>query len=357
VPDDAGAFWERREAALACGQPAEKLSPQLHIERVARRILEGHYGLAWSRAASRAARAIIEGTPSIRSVISSHPPIGVHLSAMQFARAYRLRWIADFRDPVRYGAGRVSRWCTKSLEQRIFHRADAIIANTEAAADRWRRMFPWAERKIHVIWNGFDPDEEQSALPLPARPERWLVHAGSLYHNRNANVVVAALARLRDRKAPQAERVRIVLAGVVDKTAGVDEGVHSAAIADGWLEMSGSPIPRDQADRLVREAHGLLLLQPQSANQVPAKLFQYLCIGRPILAVAPRRSPIEWILGNAGVPFVCIHPDDPEEETDRKLLAYLDHPPAITPANEWFRTSFDGRRQTEHLASLLAGNQ
>src|SRR5207253_11020160 len=47
--------------------------------------------------------------------------------------------------------------------------------------------------------------------------------------------------------------------------------------------------------------------------QVPAKLYEYLGVGRPVLALAPERGPILEILEQSGVSGKVCDPDDPEK--------------------------------------------
>jgi hypothetical protein len=141
--------------------------------------------------------------------------------------------------------------------------------------------------------------------------------------------------------------------GWADPGTAADETLHERAIAQGWLEMTRRPIPREQAMQLTAQADGLVLLQPQSAVQVPAKLFEYVRIGRPILALAPPNSSIEWILNNSGIPYVCIHDEDPPAVADEKLLRFLALPNTPVKANRWFEENFDARKQTQQLAELI----
>jgi hypothetical protein len=88
--------------------------------------------------------------------------------------------------------------------------------------------------------------------------------------------------------------------------------------------------------------------------QVPGKLFEYLRMGRPILAYVVRDSPVERILQRAGVPFVCIYPEHSPEETERRLLAYvrtLNGPP--TGHSQWFEETFEASRQAATLGALI----
>jgi hypothetical protein len=142
----------------------------------------------------------------------------------------------------------------------------------------------------------------------------------------------------------------------VDAKAGLDSALYDEAERDGWLEVRPA-VPKGESQRMMEEADGLLLVQPQSNIQVPGKLFEYVCIGRPILALVPQRSAVEQILEKAGVPYVCVYADDEMEAVDRKLLAFLRLPTAPTLYNAWFRNNFNAEYQAEQLAAIIGAIQ
>ena len=95
-------------------------------------------------------------------------------------------------------------------------------------------------------------------------------------------------------------------------------------------------------------------LSESGATQVPAKLFEYVRIGRPILAVTTLGSPAERLLQRSGIPYCSIYPDDRVEDIDQKILHFLSVPTEPVVANEWFWKEFDAVPQTQRLASLIA---
>ena len=240
------------------------------------------------------------------------------------------------------------------LERRTFRKASAVVANVEAAASMWRRQFPWAQPKLHVIYNGFDPEDVPHARDLPARAHKLIVHAGALYHGRNPNVW---LNRWRDcaRQGRRRRRRRAFFCSAQPtRRPGSTKRCLSKHSSEGWLELRPQ-VPRAEAQRLLEEADALLLVQPQSNVQVPGKLFEYMCIGRPIVALVQRASAVEDILLKADARHVCIYTDDSAETADAKMLEFLRLPNTATAPNEWFQTSFNARQQTAELAKIIDG--
>jgi len=108
-----------------------------------------------------------------------------------------------------------------------------------------------------------------------------------------------------------------------------------------------------EAQRITEEADGLLLLQPQTQAMVPGKLFEYICVGRPILALVKPQSAVEAILSQAGVPYVCIYADDNPDAVDEKLLRFLQLPSNPVRYSDWFETNFNAYAQTDQLAEII----
>src|SRR5581483_980846 len=157
-------------------------------------------------------------------------------------------------------------------------------------------------------------------------------------------VIVESLRRLRASGTAEAMQAKILLLGPIDAKTGLDQGLYESAQREGWLEMQAW-VPRTEAQRVLEEAEMLFLVQPQSDVQVPGKLFEYICIGRPVLALVPRQSAIENILAKSGIPHVCVYGDDGPDVADRKMLEFLRLPSTPAAPSEWFRTNFNAEEQ------------
>lgn len=354
IPDHVGELWERPRRQRG------KLPLAAQWERAMRKFFfPAATGLAWARLAARSACALADRRRHApTAILSSYPPLGVHLAAWRVARQRQLPWVADFRDPITVGQLRhlfspLQSSAYALLERGIFHRAQAIVVSTDETAEAYCKAYPFAAPKIHVIPNGFDPAEPLSALPIPERPYRLLAHAGALYAGRNPNLILESLARLRAAQDREACRTQLLLVGEATADAGLAEPLLRAATREGWVELIPRRIPRSEAHQILRQADGLLLLQPQTQLEVPAKLFEYLCIGRPVLALVPRHSAVEAILRRAGIPFCCVYPDDSPESVDVAISAFLRLPSTPVQPSPWFQERFNTIAQTRQLAQLL----
>jgi hypothetical protein len=329
-------------------------------ERALRKLLlPGVVGVRWSRLAFQAARSFLHSNPGVQvTVFSTYPPLGAHLAAFQLARSEDLPWIADFRDPMADNPGqpflkRHQRQIYSWMERCILKTATIAIANTDAVAEKWRRASPERLDHIQLIWNGFDPEDRVKSLPLPDREYQVISHIGELYQGRSVTALLESIARLIEARRLAASRVRIQLVGSFLSESVPGPEFLRRAHAEGWLELIPKRIPHREALAIAQTSDGLLLVQPHSSVQVPGKLFEYLQIGRPVLAYIVRDSPIERILQHSGVPYCCVYADSAPEEMDRAVESFFALRGQYQPANAWFESNFDARVQTEALERLI----
>jgi glycosyltransferase involved in cell wall biosynthesis len=328
-------------------------------ERAVRKLLlPGVLGTRWAYDASRAARQFLHAHPGARATIfSTFPPLGAHFAAWQLARKEGIPWIADFRDPLAGGGAdggnRLQRALFDRLERMVVESADLVIANTDAVAEQWKRQYAWQAGKIHLIWNGFDPEARIIPQPLPVRDYKVLSHVGALYAGRTVAPLLESIDRLIGRGRISAGEIRVRLFGYAHPSSLPAPDFIERARGRGWLELATTSVSQEEARHIAETAEALLLIQPQSGVQAPGKLFEYLQIGRPILAFVQRNSPSERILSRSGVPYRCIYPDLDPGEMDAAMAEFLTLRSDAASASEWFQEQFDARRQTQTLAALI----
>lgn len=125
------------------------------------------------------------------------------------------------------------------------------------------------------------------------------------------------------------------------------------AYAQGWLDPP-LEVSKQEARRITESSDGFLLIQPQTAVQVPGKVFQYLTTGHPILAFLQRGSPTERIFERSGVPHRCVYPGSSDAAIDDAVAAFFDLPSRAVQPSPWFEQQFDAARQTEDLDRAIS---
>ena len=265
------------------------------VERFGRKLIWGNaLKPRWSLSASKAARSFLKRRSGSQvTIVSSAPPAATHLVALSLAASSNLKWIADFRDPVAPLPGNgmsIHGIIARCFVRLVMERTDLVIANTDAMQQAWFDRYSGLDGRTRVIWNGFDPEDVIATYPLPKREQKVLSHVGELYGGRDLRPVLHAVGRLLDSNRLTERSILVRQIGVANKEELPAPEFLRKAEAEGWFQNNG-PVSPGEARSMALESDGLLLIQPHTAIQVPAKLFDYLRMGRPILAYVVRDSP------------------------------------------------------------------
>lgn len=294
-----------------------------------------------------------------RTMLSTSPPLGSHLLALWLKRRLGVRWIADFRDPLCGNPFRGEKvlhaWVDALMEKAIFKHADILIANTDRLLDDWKRRYPQHASKMRVLWNGLDPDETLAARPIPPRSHRILGHVGHFYGNRHPGMVIESLKRLISKGQLQPGTVQFVQQGFIGGTFDECTALREEMKKMGVLVENHTVVPKEEARRILSEVDWPVLIDypDEKPLRLPAKLFEYVRIGRPMLVCTTAGSPLDGLLAECGIPNTRLYYGSPEDEIDAKVAAFLKLPPDPVPMSESFARRFDGRLQTGELAHLL----
>ncbi len=319
-------------------------------------LVRGDLALGWSDAAYQAGvKFLDQHRDRSITILSSAPPLGTHLAAWRLASRSGRKWIADFRDPIVSPAGEPAVLASVApvVERQILRAADMVLANTDSMLNSWSETYGDPDKKIHALWNGFDSEDGITSAPPPPRAMRIVSHVGELYGGRDLRPVLLAYERLIRKGLLSADAFRIRQIGASEPSEIPPKDFLDRATRDGWLELK-PPVPPAQAKALACESDGLLLVQPHTGVQVPGKLFEYLRMGRNILAFVVKGSPVERILQKSGVPHTALYPELRPDEMERRIHAYMEslgsEPVAPSP---WFQQTFEASEQAAELDRLI----
>jgi glycosyltransferase involved in cell wall biosynthesis len=224
---------------------------------------------------------------------STFPIATAHLVALTLHRLTGLPWVADFRDPMTeedFPADPLLRRILRWVEGQTVCRAQRSVFTASSACELYRRRYAGiAAERFVTIPNGYDEEDfaglsvRSEPRPDSARPLR-LLHAGHIYRQeRDPRGFFEALASLKRSLAIGPETLRVDLLGPSDE-AHLAAMLHELDLDD--IVQIRPPVPHRRALRECAAADALLLFQGPSCNrQIPAKVYEYLRIGRPILAV------------------------------------------------------------------------
>ncbi len=238
---------------------------------------------------------------------STYSPASNHWVALELKRSSGIPWVADFRDlwteDCRFHASSPAyRAAHRRLEQEILETADAVIGVSPRQTEILASHVPTQPEKFLTITNGFDPDDF-SHVPRGAKPKGDLFvlgYVGRFDLSQTPESWFSALHQFIDEIGPDREQFVLRIAGHVNRTA------QAKLTATGARCEFGGYLAHRDAISAMCAADALLLCSPNGPNGdtiIPAKLFEYLATGRPIVSVGPTGSICEQILQttNGGV--------------------------------------------------------
>jgi glycosyltransferase involved in cell wall biosynthesis len=316
------------------------------------------------RWASWCIHGVIRGLRAIRnyspSVLWSTYPIGTaHLTALWLARLTRLPWVADFRDPMCQDGYPPDPRQWKALhyvERHTVQLSARSVFTAPGAVRIYRERYPGvAESRWTILENGFDEAsfaDVDRVTPAADDEVFTLVHSGTVYPaERDPRPLFEAIARLKRRVPGGRLRLRVLL-----RATGHDD-LYRPVLCRNEIEDVVSlepPLPYGEALKEMCAADGLLLLQGADCHfQIPAKLYEYLRCGRPILALTDPDGDTATVLKTNGVTTITPWSDPLkiERELERFMVAVQEHRAPVPDGRSVQR--YSRQAQTRKLAEIF----
>lgn len=341
------------------GKPADVLRGKEGVARVAtqaqlvgRRLLVPDENVTWNLTAIPAAIRLVR-EHGIDVVLTTSPPPSAHLVGAAVKRATGAAWVADLRDSlvahVHRRADSVATRAKLRLHEQVARtvaaRADAITCVADFIAEEMRALEP--KGALHTIPNGCDFDDV-AGLDYRRGERMRITHAGSFFGKRDPRPFLQALH----------DSGRDVVARFLgDFRASDCAWAEKLGLAD-RLELVPH-VPRGESLALQRASEALLLLIPESGGRgrgiLSGKVFEYIAVGRPILAAVPPDGAAAELIRETGAGIVAA-PDDVgalreaiEELHDRFLADDLRD---VALTEEW-RRKLSRRARVEATAKVL----
>jgi hypothetical protein len=244
----------------------------------------------------------------VACVLSSSPPESIHLGSGRIAERLGTRLCIDLRDgwldeplkPLlqRYG---LQRWREGRLERRVFAQADKIVVSSPVWNELLGARLPFTRDKTVVVTNAYPLATVTAESPGTANPAKdraiHLVHAGRFTGSSNARAPRHLLDLLTRATEEHKSRGTITLLGDLTRSDLRDVDRWKTSLQPtGWVLRCEPAVSREHMLDILRQANGLLLLSV-SRGAIPSKLFEYIHVKKPILAVTEKASAV-WRVGN-----------------------------------------------------------
>lgn len=243
---------------------------------------------------------------------STYPISSAHAIGLKLAEHSGLPWVADCRDSMTEEDFPTEPAVFKSmrrLEQDVVAKANLVTFTAPSTLAMYAERYPeQADEKWHVIENGYDePSFEGLRAHTASTPDGQplkLVHAGLLYPSeRNPLPFFDAIKALKDNGTLAKNPIKVVL-----RATGHDDSyrdVLKKLDIEQYVELAPGVAYRDALQEMML-ADGLLIFQAANCNhQIPAKVYEYLRAGRPILALTDPAGDTADVLRRNGHDHLC----------------------------------------------------
>jgi hypothetical protein len=256
---------------------------------------------------------------------STYPIATAHVIGHHLQARSGLPWVADFRDPMAqegYPSDPLTWEHYRRIEEDVFRSASLAVFTTPGAARTYRARYHESSTHIEVVENGYDEEAFAALQGSTIRREctdRPLVvlHSGIVYPSeRDPTALFAALADLRATGLLTPRELRVRFRAAVHEAL-LTELAAAYGVGD-FIEVEPAVGYRQALSEML-EADALLVMQAANCNeQIPAKLYEYLRAGRPIIGLTDPGGDTAGVLNRAQIPYIA--PLDQPNAISRTLL-------------------------------------
>lgn len=227
------------------------------------------------------------------------------------SQKYDLPFVADFRDPwtlcpVRNrNRSSLIMKLDRRFEQKVLQRADAVVFTANNTAVEYKSYYSRLLPDTHTIHNSFDRElyedpvgriENGEEFPEFESKKLRVVFFGKFRALSPAKPVIEILAEMKKLHPRQLYRLRVHSFGPLNEEDTINAENHG--VFDNFV--TEIPVPPEKSLRELRKADLLLLSTDIKRDGIiPAKFWDYLVTGRPILSIAPNKE-ISDILTKTG---------------------------------------------------------
>ena len=250
----------------------------------------------WNKYAREKAAELIREF-NIETVVTTSPPHSTQLIGMMLKLRFKIRWIADLRDPWtdiyyynQFHHTALARKIDKAYERVVIENADLLITVSEDV----KRIFaeksdlPIAAKTV-VIPNGFDEDDFRISTFTP-ETKKIITYTGTISEAYVVDSLLEALCLLSEDSKSQ------LLVRFVGKVPSSVEAKFRATGLD--VELVGY-VDHTKSIEYLFQSDLLLLVIPKVKNNMgilTGKFFEYLASQKPILAIGPTDGDLAKII-------------------------------------------------------------
>jgi glycosyltransferase involved in cell wall biosynthesis len=252
------------------------------------------------------------------TIITSSPPLFVHMPGLLTKKITGKKWVMDVRDlwidaSISLGflkKGSILEKVTRIFERKCLISSDAIGVTTQELGRRLSDE-PEVQEKIHHIPNGVDTD---FFYPHPREKKNQIVYAGNIGYAQDLELVIRAVQIVN-----QQQHLEFIIAGGGDTTSDLEHLVNSLNLQE-LVHFSGI-LHREDIPKLLSES--LIGVAPLKNLQsleyaAPTKVYEYMSCCIPFIGCG--KGEIQEIANESGAGIIAENSPEKIAEVILQLL-------------------------------------
>jgi glycosyltransferase involved in cell wall biosynthesis len=251
--------------------------------------------IGWLPSAVRQGEKIIKKA-NIDIVYATAPIFTSFLIGFLLKRKTGKPLVVDYRDPwtqnifLEYPS-KLHRRIDDKLEKFVLETTDHVIVTSDPMKHRLVEKYPFTKGKIDTITNGFDPEDFKNLTVKKDKEKFVIVYTGSLYGRRTGEKFFMAFRELIEANPELETKIQVLITGLISKQDAfcIEKfGLKNVIKLLGYRSHKESLSLMANADVLL-----LIMSLEEMCNAkigtltIPGKVFEYLGVKRPILAIVP----------------------------------------------------------------------
>jgi len=240
---------------------------------------------------------------NVDAIVSIGPPHTTHLVGMKLSKLFKIPHIPVFIDPwvdiiyyKNFKRSKPTLTLDNHLEKKVLQNSKSAVFVTSTMLNEYIKKYPFLNNKSHVLYWGYDEEDFHNITPKTEGKEKIIVHAGNIFDFQNTPEFWKHVKVEID----SGNKFKIKFIGTVSP--GIKQTIEEAGLKL-YTEYLGF-LPYNKMLEELSSASYLLVCATEPRH-VPGKLFEYLRIGKPIIAFGNDNEEVKNILKetNAGMMF------------------------------------------------------
>ena len=280
----------------------------------------------------------------IDAVVSIGPPHTAHLIGKKLSSKFRIPHIPVFIDPWvdisyyrNFKRSKLTLSVDNRLEKSVLKNAASVVFVTETMQKVYEKKYSFLKGKSNVLYWGYS-EEDFTKLPSPLLKEKEaevILHAGNIFNYQNPKQFWKILKNEIDK----GRKLKLVFIGTVSPE--IKQSITNAGL-DLYTEYKGFLLYKEMLNEMVNANY--LLVCATEPRHVPGKLFEYLRVGKPIIAFADGNEEVKKILTEANAGMMFGYDENGEE--------FLNSTASINVSQEYVQR-FERKLITQKLNKIL----